>query len=98
MPKALAITIVIEFWNIIKLILVANKSVVISDGIFPTNLFDIIKNRIQIGVNSNFRECCYDIYSKYGLIGFYRGFVPAIIRCIPTNAAYFYVIETIKSY
>ena len=59
---------------------------------------DIIKNRIQTGVNSNFRECCYNIYSKYGLIGFYKGFTPAIIRCIPTNAAYFYVIETIKSY
>jgi len=58
---------------------------------------DIVKNRILTGVNSNFRECCNDIYLRYGLKGFYRGFIPAIIRCIPTNAAYFYVIETIKS-
>ncbi|KAJ1966852.1 hypothetical protein H4R35_006880 [Dimargaris xerosporica] len=40
------------------------------------------------------RSAFRDIYKSEGVVGFYRGFLPAFIRSFPTNASAILVFET----
>ncbi|EPX70656.1 carrier with solute carrier repeats [Schizosaccharomyces octosporus yFS286] len=64
--------------------------------------FDIVKSKIQTdgfsskAIYKNAWQCAQGIYSTSGMKGFYRGFIPVIVRAAPVNAATFYVYETVS--
>lgn len=56
--------------------------------------FDVIKTKIQTGSlhpskHLSIAAVTKDIYKTAGIKGFYRGFVPCIVRALPVNAATF---------
>mmetsp|Transcript_15523 Transcript_15523/g.44024 ORF Transcript_15523/g.44024 Transcript_15523/m.44024 type:complete len:307 (+) Transcript_15523:52-972(+) len=70
--------------------------------IFP---IDVVKSRIQTDAAESgdsrrqYRDtlhCFQQIYHKHGLRGFWRGFLPCMIRAAPCNAASFLAFETIR--
>ena len=57
---------------------------------------DVIKSKIQTdgfsGSEQKYRgviDCARQIWAKEGVKGFYRGFVPCMVRCAPANAGTF---------
>ncbi|KAL2314788.1 Mitochondrial carrier domain-containing protein [Schizosaccharomyces pombe] len=66
--------------------------------------FDIVKSKIQTdgflskATYKNSWQCAKGIYTKAGLRGFYRGFVPVLVRAAPANAVTFYVYETVSQH
>lgn len=68
----------------------------------PVYPIDVVKNNIQIdNLNKPFFKnsfhCTQHIYKTYGLIGFYKGITPCIIRSVPVHmgmfATYKYVMD-----
>jgi len=82
----------------------------ICGGIAATSLwslsypFDVIKNRMATqpsGPNRPYRsvkECFKKLYLEEGLIGFWRGFTPCMLRSFPTNGAAFVAIELVNKF
>ena len=60
---------------------------------------DVLKSRIQTLPESTPRELttvayhARQVHQESGLRGFYRGWLPTIVRSFPVNAATFYVYE-----
>lgn len=64
-------------------------------GIYPV---DVIKSKLQTDsldkpVYKNWRQVARDISHKNGVRGFYRGFLPTILRAAPANGATFAAFE-----
>jgi len=63
---------------------------------YPT---DVVKNRmmaqpdVQNRKYQTVRECWVKIYQAEGIKGFYRGFIPCLLRSIPANGCSFLAIE-----
>eukprot|EP00095_Tigriopus_kingsejongensis_P002118 snap_masked-scaffold447_size167621-processed-gene-0.7 protein:Tk02118 transcript:snap_masked-scaffold447_size167621-processed-gene-0.7-mRNA-1 annotation:"mitochondrial ornithine transporter" len=54
-------------------------------GIFP---IDSVKSRIQVmGKEGTMREIAAGIYRAHGIRGFYRGWLPAVVRAFPATAS-----------
>lgn len=65
-------------------------------GIFP---IDSVKSRIQVmGKEGTMREIARGIYEKQGLMGFYRGWLPAVIRAFPATASLLATYEFVSAY
>lgn len=71
----------------------------------PIYPLDVIKNNIQIDDFNkpkfkNYSHCIRHIYMTNGIIGFYRGFSPCMIRSIPVHigifSSYKYVMDNFK--
>ncbi|CAG9311089.1 unnamed protein product [Blepharisma stoltei] len=63
---------------------------------------DVVKSKLQSDSYKNMRykstiECVKTIYKDIGVKGFFRGFLPAIIRAAPANAAILTGFETMMS-
>ena len=64
---------------------------------FPS---DTIKNKMMAQPDviprrfPTLRSCYRDIMQREGVTGFYRGFVPCMLRSFPTNGAAFVAAET----
>jgi hypothetical protein len=60
---------------------------------------DVVKNRLQAApdtsppVYSGMRDVARVIYREAGVRGFFRGFVPCILRAFPANASCFVAFE-----
>ena len=57
---------------------------------------DCIKNKMMSSSDSNFKSISSTakwIWKHYGIKGFYRGFVPCLLRSFPTNGAAIYAYE-----
>lgn len=59
---------------------------------------DVVKTRVQSGGSSCFRSGAADVYRCHGLIGFYRGFGPVMLRAFPSSAAALGGIYLVESY
>ncbi len=67
---------------------------------------DVIKTLLQTKNNyfksrifdGGFYECAKYIYCKYGLIGFWRGYLPCTIRALVANSVLFLTYENIKHF
>jgi len=65
---------------------------------YPT---DVVKNRMMAQPDvadrkyKTVRECWTKIYQAEGIRGFFRGFVPCLMRSIPTNGGAFVAIELV---
>ncbi|CAD8076664.1 unnamed protein product [Paramecium sonneborni] len=64
---------------------------------FFRNPFEVIKNQMQVGLDSNIRNTIKSIYKIQGLQGFYAGFSTFIMREIPFSAIQFPLYEKMKS-
>ena len=54
-------------------------------GIFP---IDSIKSRIQVmGTKGTMRQVAAGIFREHGLLGFYKGWLPAVLRAFPSTAS-----------
>mmetsp|Transcript_26283 Transcript_26283/g.25900 ORF Transcript_26283/g.25900 Transcript_26283/m.25900 type:complete len:128 (+) Transcript_26283:513-896(+) len=54
--------------------------------------FDVLKSKIQSDSYANpkyknLRECVKLTYKEFGMAGYFKGFVPCILRAFPVNAA-----------
>lgn len=60
--------------------------------------FDVIKNRAMADQNrwTSIRTIFHDVLRTQGPKGFYRGFVPCMLRSFPTNGAAIFVFETFR--
>ncbi|EPY51817.1 carrier with solute carrier repeats [Schizosaccharomyces cryophilus OY26] len=64
--------------------------------------FDIVKSKIQTDgflSKASYKsawQCAKGIYASSGMMGFYRGFIPVLIRAATANAVTFYVYETVS--
>ena len=59
--------------------------------------FDSVKTQIQSGAHSSYAAAVRSIHAKHGVAGFYRGFLPVILRAFPANGAAFIGIEAANS-
>ncbi|KAI3656778.1 hypothetical protein MP638_004125 [Amoeboaphelidium occidentale] len=63
---------------------------------------DVLKNKVMTSDLSKpppkLTQVAKDIYLKQGWRGFYRGFVPCLIRSFPTNASALFVYEMVMRY
>ncbi|OQS07371.1 hypothetical protein THRCLA_00627 [Thraustotheca clavata] len=61
---------------------------------------DTVKSYIQTHscTNMSMMSVTKDIFRQHGLIGFYRGLAPTIVRAVPANAVLFYCYEGINSF
>jgi len=61
--------------------------------------FDNVKNRIMIHPldqpRQSIQAVAQSVYNTYGWRGFYRGFVPCIIRAFPVNSCAYFVYEAL---
>ena len=51
---------------------------------------DVVKTRIQSGKTprgTSYATAFADVYREHGVRGYYRGFVPTILRAFPANGA-----------
>lgn len=62
--------------------------------------FDQVKQRIMTdsldrekAVYKNWGQACVGVYKQGGLRGYYRGFVPCVLRAFPANAAALFIFE-----
>jgi solute carrier family 25 carnitine/acylcarnitine transporter 20/29 len=62
--------------------------------------FDVIKQRIMTDAldldkrrYKSWREAWLSVYRKDGVRGYYRGFVPCVLRAFPANAAALFMFE-----
>jgi len=63
-------------------------------SIFP---FDVAKSRIQVSsVKQTMTQTVIDILQKEGIIGFYNGLLPTLIRTFPSTGALFVAYEYSK--
>lgn len=81
------------------IVLVCGMTSNISGQLFSYPLA-LVRTRLQaiddksIGFNTLRRQ----IYNTHGLIGFYRGFVPNLIKVAPANAITYIVYEQIRQF
>ena len=67
---------------------------------FPS---DTVKNRMMAQADvkprrwPTVRSCARHLWRTEGLKGFYRGFLPCLLRSFPTNGAAFVAAETVLS-
>lgn len=61
--------------------------------IYPS---DYVKTRVQ-NEGTTYKSFINNVYKNHGLIGFYRGFSLALLRCIPLHGGVFLGYETCKS-
>ena len=61
---------------------------------------DVIKTKIQNSSPGQYPGGIYQVFTetirKEGLMGMYKGFIPAIMRTYPANAACFSVVELVR--
>lgn len=58
---------------------------------------DVIKSRIQINnLNGSMLSVGSDILRKEGILAFYNGLLPSVLRTIPATATLFLVFEYTK--
>ena len=57
---------------------------------YPT---DVIKNKCMSGRYNTVRDCIRKTYQHEGIRGFYRGFIPGVMRAIPVNGSSLVVTE-----
>ena len=69
-------------------------------GIYPV---DVVKSMLQTdAIKKDARiykgsiDCAKSIYAKEGVRGFFKGFLPCMLRSIPANAACFLCVEQTK--
>ncbi|OQR89702.1 hypothetical protein ACHHYP_06109 [Achlya hypogyna] len=60
---------------------------------------DTVKSYIQTHscTNMSIPSVAKDIFRQHGVLGFYRGLLPTIIRAVPANAVLFYCFEGVNS-
>ncbi|KDO19591.1 hypothetical protein SPRG_15245 [Saprolegnia parasitica CBS 223.65] len=60
---------------------------------------DTVKSYIQTHscAKMNIPSVARDIFRQHGLVGFYRGLLPTILRAVPANAVLFYCFEGVKA-
>ena len=52
--------------------------------------FDTLKARMMLAKErTSLRACAVELYASAGLRGFWRGFLPCVLRAFPANAAAF---------
>eukprot|EP01015_Nassula_variabilis_P034589 TRINITY_DN8548_c0_g1_i6.p1 TRINITY_DN8548_c0_g1~~TRINITY_DN8548_c0_g1_i6.p1 ORF type:complete len:320 (+),score=55.14 TRINITY_DN8548_c0_g1_i6:64-1023(+) len=73
--------------------------VVFWTGCFP---FDVIKTVIQVDdfnkpKYKSFVNCFQTLYAQRGFLGFYRGYIPCLLRAVPVNGVSFLVYESVLS-
>lgn len=65
----------------------------------PVYPIDSIKSKIQtdgFGKDAKYKgmvDCAQQIYRQQGIPGFYRGFLPCLLRAAPVNASTFLAFE-----
>lgn len=62
---------------------------------------DCVKNRMMASSDSNFKSIFSTakwIWNQNGYLGFYRGFVPCMLRSFPTNGAAVFAYELIMNH
>ena len=61
---------------------------------------DVIKTKIQnsspVQYPGGIRQVLTETIATEGVIGMYRGFIPAIMRAYPANAACFSIVELVR--
>lgn len=57
---------------------------------------DVIKQRMQAGMQRSFSQCCSSIWQHDGLLGFYRGFQATVWRDLPFACLQFPLYEWFK--
>ena len=56
---------------------------------------DTIKTRLQAGpVGQRYLDVLSSTYSHFGLRGFYRGYLPILLRAVPVNSSAYFIIES----
>jgi solute carrier family 25 (mitochondrial carnitine/acylcarnitine transporter), member 20/29 len=65
--------------------------------------FDVIKNRMMTRPKLNpdyttITSCLKFVLKKEGIRGFYRGFLPGLLRSFPTNASAIFVFESMTKF
>jgi solute carrier family 25 (mitochondrial carnitine/acylcarnitine transporter), member 20/29 len=62
--------------------------------------FDVVKQRVmtdsldpQSRTYKSWKQAFTSVYKKDGLRGYYRGFVPCVLRAFPANAAALFMFE-----
>ena len=74
----------------------ATAGVTFWTGIFP---IDSVKSRIQVlGKTGSMREVAAGIMREHGLRGFYKGWVPAVLRAFPCTASLLATYEYVSSF
>ena len=73
----------------------ATAGVALWTSIFP---LDVVKSRIQASDGkTGFVGAVRGVWREAGLLGFYRGFGPCLVRAVPVNAGTFLAFEVAHS-
>eukprot|EP00735_Rhodelphis_limneticus_P006165 TRINITY_DN18537_c0_g1::TRINITY_DN18537_c0_g1_i1::g.1138::m.1138 TRINITY_DN18537_c0_g1::TRINITY_DN18537_c0_g1_i1::g.1138 ORF type:complete len:304 (+),score=42.48,sp/Q54BM3/MCFG_DICDI/35.88/3e-57,Mito_carr/PF00153.22/1.7e-18,Mito_carr/PF00153.22/3.2e-23,Mito_carr/PF00153.22/1.1e-24 TRINITY_DN18537_c0_g1_i1:99-1010(+) len=65
---------------------------------FVTTPMDLVKCRLQASCYTGVSECVRDVWKTDGVLGFFRGLWPTIVRDTPTFGFYFCMYEEARRY
>ena len=62
------------------------------------NPIDVVKTKIQSGQFDSMSKCILNMYNENGIVTFYRGTVPRLLRVVPGQGIVFMSYESVKSF